>query len=128
LTNRVKFIILILEREAKTMKGSNAALKKMVITDTEIQSILAMRESLDSMKKRYELLEDSVIASEQDVIAKLEAGAEVLTDKELIVRTLERRYPSWKSYYVELAGAEAAERVLAETTPTIYKALIVKAA
>lgn len=108
------------------MNRSNAALKRSIVTRTQIQSLLAMRESLDAMKKRYDLLENSVKATEQEIIAQIESGIEVDSDYDLQIRTSERRYPAWKSYFVEVAGAAAAERVLAETLPTIYKTLIVK--
>lgn len=104
---------------------SNAA-RKLVVGHEQIQNLLVMRESLDALKKRYELLENSVRATEQEIIALIESGTNIECAFDLQIRTTERRYPSWKSYFVEAAGAEAAERVLAATAPTIYKTLVVK--
>ncbi len=108
------------------MKNANAALKKSDITDVQIQNLLAMRETLDAIKKRYELLQDSVKATEQEIMSLLESGAEVLSSQVVQIRTREARYPSWKSHYVEIAGADAAELVLNATTPTVFKTLVIK--
>ena len=104
---------------------SNAA-RNIQITEFQIQELLAQRESLDALKKRYELLENSVRATEQEIIVLVESGAEIRTSYDLQIRKSERRFPSWKAHFAEVAGAEAAERVLNETTPTIYKTLVVK--
>ncbi len=111
------------------MKTSNTALK-LVVTDTQVQGLLAMRESLDSLKKRYELLENSVKAQEQEIIALVEAGATVNSSHELRIRATERRYPHWKESYAvvaaQLPSAPTTEEVLANTIPLVSKTLIIK--
>ena len=107
------------------MQGSNAALSKPVLTGTQIQALEVMRESLVAIKKRYQLLEDSVKAAEADIIHALERGASAPAGLVLRIRVTERKYPSWKSHFAEVAGAEAAERVLADTSPTVHKSLVI---
>ena len=106
------------------MNQSNA-LRKPIIAPIQIENLLAMRESLDSLKKRYQLLEDSVKATEQEIIEQIEQGAEIAGRYVLQIRATERRFPSWKNYFVEVAGCEAAERILLNTIPTVYKNLII---
>src|SRR5690349_19647825 len=119
---------MILGSEAKTMKSN--ALKKPVINNEQVESLLAMRESLDALKKRYELLENAVKGSEQELISLLESGAEIHSDHELMVRATERRYPHWKEAYatlsIQVPGAPNTEEVLANTVPTISKVLVIK--
>lgn len=50
------------------MQGSNAVLKKPVLTRTQIQALEVMRESLEAIKKRCQLLEDGVKAAEAEII------------------------------------------------------------
>lgn len=102
------------------------ALKKPEISRTQIEQLESMREAMDSMKKRYELLENAVKAGEQEIIYAIESGAGSPTGYDLQIRQIERRFPSWKAHYASLAGGDAAERVLAATPATIYKTLVVK--
>jgi hypothetical protein len=66
------------------------ALKNRVINQQQVQALLVQREALDAIKKRYELLENSVRATEQDIIRQLEAGARAQCGHELSIRTVER--------------------------------------
>lgn len=108
------------------MNGSNTARKHQQISPIEIEALVARRDALDGLKKRYDHMEASVRATEADLIEALRLGADVPQGYDLQVRTTERKYPSWKSHFAAVCGAEATARVLGETTPTIYKILIVK--
>lgn len=108
------------------MNGSNNARKRQQISSTEIEALIARREALDGLKKRYELMEVSVRATEADLIKAIQSDADVPNGYDLQIRTTERKYPSWKSHFAAICGAEATARVLDETAPTVYKTLIVK--
>ncbi len=105
---------------------TQTALKQPIVTNNEVLNLIAQREALESLKARMERLSESVKAIEASMIAKIEDGAFVDSEHSLLVKEFVRRYPHWKSHYASLAGAEAAERVLAETTPTITKSLVVR--
>jgi len=112
------------------MKSNTAVLKKPVISQQQIEALLVQRETLDSFKKRYELLENSVKATEQELIRLLEAGADVNADYELKIRSTERRFPHWKEHYAILANqvpsAPGTDEILANTSPSVSKVLVVK--
>ena len=108
------------------MRTQSSALKQPVVTNNEVLSLLAQREALESLKVRVERLSESVQAIETSIIARIEDGALVDSEHSLLVREVARRYPHWKSHFAALAGTEAAERVLADTAPTITKSLVVK--
>jgi hypothetical protein len=98
---------------------SKAALRKQSIGYEKVQSLLAMRESLDALKRRYDLLESCVKATEREIIDLLESGTEVSCRYELQIRSIERRYPHWK----ELCALLAAK---VPDTPTTTAVLAIK--
>ncbi len=100
------------------------ALKKVAVTNTEIEQLLALRETQKELKRRLELIDQSVDSTEQAIISKLDSGANISAcGFGLEVKQVERRYPAWKEHFIDLAGKEAADRVLAETDPKVYRNL-----
>lgn len=105
---------------------TQTALRQPIITNNEVLNLLAQREALDSLKARMARLSESVQAIEASMITRIEDRAFVDSEHSLLVKEVARRYPHWKSHFAALAGAEATERVLADTAPTITKSLVVK--
>jgi hypothetical protein len=110
------------------MNGSNTARKLQQISSTEIEAFIARRDALDGLRKRYDLMEASVRATEAGLIEAFQSGADIPHGYDVQVRTTEWKYPSWKSHFASICGAEGTARVLSETAPTVYKSLIVKQA
>lgn len=108
----------------------SSALKRKFITNLQIEDFLARKTSLDSLKKRFELLEASVKTAEKEIIELIEAGAEVPPEYQIRIRNLERKYPHWKSYYASLQAqvpsAPTVEDLLKDTVPTVLKRLLIK--
>lgn len=101
------------------------ALLKSAITSQEVESLIAMRVSLEGLKKRYRLLEDSVKTAELNIISRIESGTDLPERFFLQIKIIERRYPHWKAHFAELAGRNAAEEVLRQTPATITKTLVI---
>lgn len=109
-----------------SMRTQSSALKQPIVTNIEILSLIAQREALESLKARMERLAESVRSIENGIIAKIEDGGHIDSEHGLQIKEIARRYPSWKNHFAALAGAEAADRVLAEMAPTITKSLVIK--
>ena len=101
-------------------------LKQASVSNLEIEELIVKRETYLSFKKRFELLENDVKTIEQELIKRIESGADINSSHEIDIRASERRYPSWKTHFAAVAGADEATRVLRETIPTIRKTLVVK--
>lgn len=105
------------------------AVKKPVISTIEVNEYLAMRESIAALKRRIELLTESLDQSEQNLIAKIDLGANTDACGFLLsVRESEKRFPAWKEHYIEACGQEKAERILKSTEPKLYRDLVIKKA
>jgi len=100
------------------------ALRKITVTNIEVEQLLALRETQKELKRRLELVDQSVESAEQAIVSKLDSGADLTAcGFGLEVKECERRYPAWKEHFIELAGKDAAHRVLAQTDPKIYRNL-----
>jgi hypothetical protein len=95
------------------------------IGQTEFDEIVALRESYCALSRRVELHEAHIRAKGEAVIKRLENGAIVNAACAVSIRVTQRRYPAWKSHFVEVCGAQAADRVQQETPPTLYKKLVI---
>jgi len=107
------------------MRAQNLALKNQV-TDRDIEHILSLRQTFAAQKRRLELVETALVEAEQNVIGRIESGAAVISAHTVALSKVERRNVQWKSKFVELAGSDAAEAVLASTAPTITIKLLVE--
>lgn len=106
---------------------SNLALKTN-ITAQDIDHVLSLRRTYEAQKKRLEMAENALFEAEQDVMAKINLGAAVISPYEVQIKTVERKNVAWKSICAELIGAEAAEDILNQTKPSISYRLLIKAA
>ncbi len=112
------------------MNHKAAALKMIenTITRQEVEALEAMRDAYEGLKRRLDLLDRQIETSESSIIQRLDEGAASESGMDLSIHEVARRYPSWKSHFVAATSAEAAEKVLAETPPTITRSLIVRKA
>jgi len=112
------------------MNRKAAALKKIenTITRQEVEALEAMRDAYEGLKRRLELLDRQIKTSESSIIQRLDDGVASESGMDLSIHEVTRRYPSWKSHFVAATSAEAAEKVLAETPPTITRSLVVRKA
>lgn len=105
------------------------ALRKPIVTLAEIESIVAMREIAKATKKRLETLQDIIKIHEDEIISKLDQGADVLSHEYLVsVSETSKRFVSWKEVFIDVCGKEAADKALDITVPTTYRNLVIKAA
>lgn len=106
---------------AKPSPESNGA----SVTDTEIIKLLNLRESKTFIKKRLEQIDSELTTVEEELIARIEAGARIESHHPVSVKTSERRCPSWKDEFISVAGESKARKVIDSTTPTISKSIVI---
>jgi hypothetical protein len=117
-----------LNEEVHLRTIGNLALKTTV-TAKDIENILSLRRAFDAQKKRLEIAENALFETEQDIMARIQAGAPVITPHEIQIKSIVRRNVAWKSVAAEVIGHEAAEAILNNTPPTIsHRLLITEAA
>lgn len=105
------------------------AVKKPVITAKEVLEYLALRESIQGLKRRVELLDESLGQAELGLIAKLDFGADTEGCGFLLsIRETSKRFPAWKEHYISACGKNAADRILGSTEAKLYRDLVVKKA
>lgn len=103
------------------------AIKKQIISLTEVNEYLALKESIQALKRRIELLTEGLDQSEKNIIAKLDLGANSFNcGLELTIRESQKRFPAWKEHFLAKCGKEAADEILSNTEPKIYRDLIIK--
>lgn len=112
------------------MSHKATALKKTrnVITRQDVEALEAMQDAREGLKRRLDLLDRQIETSESSIIQRLDEGGASEPGINLSIHEVARRYPSWKSHFVAATSAEAAEKVLADTPPTITRSLIVRKA
>ena len=106
---------------------ANLALKATV-TAKDIDQLLSLRRIYDAQKRRLEIAETALSQLENDIMARISAGAAVISPHEVSIRSVERRNVPWKSVAAELIGHEATEAILNNTAPTTSYRLLVKEA
>jgi hypothetical protein len=95
------------------------------VTDLDVAKVLNLRESKAFLKKRLEQIDSDLAALEEELIARIEAGARIESHYPVSVKTSERRYPSWKDEFISVAGESKAKKVIDSTTPTISKSIVI---
>ena len=107
------------------MRTTNLAFKN-VVTASEIEQILTLRSTYDSMKKRMEMAENALVQAETEVMDRIQSGAMVRSDRDVQLKSVERRNVPWKSVVSSLIGHERTEAILNETAPSISYRLLIK--
>lgn len=105
------------------------AIKKPIITASDVNEYLALKESIQALKRRIEMLTESLDQSETTLISKLDFGADTSAcGFNLSIRETEKRFPAWKEHYIEACGKEAADDILEGTQAKVYRDLVIKKA
>lgn len=86
---------------------------------------MSLRESKTCIKKRLEQIDSDLAALEDDLIAKIESGARIESPHSICVKSTERRCPSWKDAFINVAGEPEAKKVINSTAPTILKSIVI---
>lgn len=108
---------------------NSSAVKKLVITSTEINEYLAIQESIAALKRRIETLTKSQDKLEETIISKIDFGADTSTCGFLVsVRHSQKRFPAWREHFIQVCGKEEADRVLECTEAKTYRDLVIKKA
>lgn len=107
----------------------SSASAKTAVSDGDVERFLSQRASEKRIKRLLERVQESVKAYEQEIIAKLDRGADVNTGNfGLRIRVSNRRFPAWKEHFISVAGKEAADQILERTEPKVHRNLIVEIA
>ena len=104
------------------------AVNNQVISEEEVQQVIALKSTLKQLKKQVESISSSLSHAESVLVEKLEAGASSPFGFSLAVKEVARKFPAWKEYFISRLGKNEADKVLESVEPKIYKNLTVKAA
>lgn len=108
----------------------NTSLKQAVphsINNSQIEQLLAMRETQKGLKERLNLMAEAVEKAENVLIDQVIAGADLSAcGFEVCVQEIVRRYPAWKEHFIGKLGKSEADVVMENTTPVIHRKLVVK--
>jgi len=108
------------------MSSTNAKVLN-VLNPTDIEQLLAMRETQRSMRERLALIDESISGLENEVLTAIDLGADLRNLKYAVsVQTTERRYPSWKEHFISRLGKSEADSVLELTAPVTHRKLVIK--
>lgn len=95
------------------------------VTNIDVAKILNLRESKAFLKKRLAQIDSDLTALEEELIARIEAGARIESHHPVSIKTSERRCPSWKDEFISVAGESKAKKVIDSTTPTTSKSIVI---
>lgn len=99
---------------------------KSTVSNTEIEAYLSMQETRKSLKSRLELMEQAVDKAEAEILAKIDAGADLMgCGYSIVVNVTERRNVRWKEEFLSRCGKAEADLVTNATTPTRYRRLVI---
>lgn len=106
---------------------NSSAVKRPIVTSTEINEYLALQESIAALKRRIETLTKSQDQLEESIVTKLDFGADTSACGFLLsVSRKERRFPAWREHFIQACGKEKADQVLESTEAKIYRDLVIK--
>lgn len=107
------------------MRQDNLAFKS-VITASEIEQVMALRQERKSIATRLEVVEAELRDREGLLISQVEQAVDFsATGFDLQVSTTEQRRPSWRTEFERMNGAAAAAQVIQAVTPTVTKRLAI---
>lgn len=110
------------------MRTQNNLALKMNINASEIEQVLALRRTYEAQKKRLEIAENALLELERSIIGRIQAGAAVISSRDVQIKTIERRNVAWKGIVCELIGSERTEQILNQTEVSISYRLLIKEA
>lgn len=101
--------------------------RKPSIAPSEVDKILAMRETQKALKDRLAFMEEAVKRAEAELIAAIDSGADTsLLGCQVSVESIERRYPAWKEHFISRLGKAETDAVMESTAPTMHRKLVIK--
>ena len=74
------------------------------------------------------MAENFLVEIEQSIMARIQAGAAVISPHEVQLKTVERRNVVWKGIVCQMIGGERTEQILKETPASISYRLLIKEA
>ena len=95
------------------------------ITEVDVVKILNLRESKNFMKSRLEQIEDELSVLETRMVELIELNMPIVSRHIVNVKVSERRYPSWKDAFINYCGEQESKKIVASTTPTISKSIVI---
>ncbi len=116
---------------AKTATATTHPDRLAPVTEVELAALKRDRAVLETLKAQAAALSKNLDAREEHLIARIEAGAEVLGDLKPAVKLASRRNVSWLTSFVALAKRlgldETAEvaQVKSDAPVTFYKELAI---
>ncbi|MFZ3229679.1 MAG: hypothetical protein WA160_05715 [Pseudobdellovibrio sp.] len=78
----------------------NLALKT-AITAKDIEYVLSLRRAYDSIKKRLEIAENTLTKCEDEIMARISAGAIVVSPYTVQLKKVERRNIAWMENFTD---------------------------
>jgi hypothetical protein len=96
------------------------------ISDADLARILNLRNAKAFLKKRLEQIDSDLSLLEDELIARFESGATIDSHHMVSIKITERRCPSWKDAFMNLAGEQEAKRIIDSTAPHVSKSIVIK--
>jgi hypothetical protein len=101
--------------------------RKIKIEESEVREIIKMKDDIKTHEGRAAFIKDKLVEKELKLYNDLEAGAETgHLPWDLIPKVQERRFPSWKAWFVHFMGEKKAETILNKTKPVKYYHVSIK--
>lgn len=92
----------------------------------EVLDILSLRTEVEALSTKLAGVREELRDTENRILDRLEAGARVRPDcPALAVKVEERRNVAWRTAFEAVLGKAAALKVVAETSATFYKRLVI---
>ena len=100
--------------------------KKQQVTSQDVTYFMTLKEKYKDAQDKADKIALELAEIEKVLIDEVSAGITVNVDGYAVaVKETARRCPSWKTYYIAVAGKDAAESVIEATEPTISRHLVV---
>ncbi len=111
----------------QTTRGIRIVTKQSVdpVSELDVTKLQNLRESKAFLKKRLEQIESELDSVETELIERIEAGAQITCRYPVSIKTSERRCPSWKDAFIQVAGESEAKRIIESTRPTVSKSVVI---
>lgn len=101
--------------------------RKPQITTAEVESLLAMRETQNTLRDRLAVMDEAIKKSETALLGQIESGADLSGCRYSVnVEEFTRRYPAWKEHFISRLGKSEADAVMDSTAPVILRKLVIK--
>lgn len=104
-----------------------SSLSQTTPSPTDLEQLIAMRETQRSLKDRLELMDKAISEIEGRIIAQIDSGADFSRfGYSIAIQESSRRFPAWKEHFIGRLGKAEADAVLEATPATIYRKLVIR--